>query len=372
MKKWNWELQDWRHFYFDIQKVQQAEQRLDFKWYSGLVFGKISHLDEEDKNLLIVDLLSTEAFKTSEIEGQILNPMSLQSSIRRHLGLSSSKKINSPQENGVSKMMVDVYQKFNEKLSFQVLFEWHKLLMEGRKDLTNVGEFRSHPEPMQIVSGALGKLKVHFQAPPSTQVKLEMKSYISWFNQSACQDSSYESTSALVRSAIAHLYFESIHPFEDGNGRIGRAIIEKALSQSFKRPTLLAISYAIEAEKKEYYQALAKASRTNEITDWILYFSELLLRAQSRTIQWIDFVLQKNKYFQSFQGQLNSRQEKALLRMFQEGPDGFLGGMSAEKYIAITKTSRATATRDLADLCHKKALISKGDLKYTRYFLKFK
>ena len=166
--------------------------------------------------------------------------------------------------------MIDLRQSFNKPLTEEKLFFWHSLLLRENKRL-EVGQWRTHEEPMQVISGSMGKEKIHFEAPSSTQVPREMNTFIRWFNETA-PGGTQEIKYAPVRSAIVHLYFESIHPFEDGNGRIGRALAEKALSQTIGRPVILSLSRTIEAKKKDYYAALAKAQRSNEITGWITYF----------------------------------------------------------------------------------------------------
>ena len=171
----------------------------------------------------------------------------------------------------------------------------------------------------------------------------------------------------MLRAGIAHLYFVSIHPFEDGNGRIGRALAEKALAQCLGQPTLIAIAYTIERNKKAYYTALEQANSRNEITPWLTYFATLVLDAQRYTATWIEFLINKAKLYDRLRGQLNPRQEKVLTGLFREGPEGFIGGLSAEKYIGITGAPRATATRDLQDLVGKGALLRCGERKYTRY-----
>lgn len=212
---------------------------------------------------------------------------------------------------------------------------------------------------MQVVSGAIGKKKIHFKAPPSAQVAAEMQQFIAWFNDTAPGGKS-EIKKAPVRSAIAHLYFETIHPFEDGNGRIGRAIAEKALSQTIGRPVLLSLSQTIEANKKLYYQALETAQQNNEITGWIKYFVATTLKAQLEAKQLIDFTLKKTKFLDRFKDQLNERQLKVIMKMMDAEPKGFEGGMTANKFISITKASKATATRDLQILAELGVLVSKG------------
>jgi Fic family protein len=174
---------------------------------------------------------------------------------------------------------------------------------------------------------------------------------------------------AMTRAGIAHLWFESIHPFEDGNGRIGRAIAEKALAQGLEAPTLTALAETIHRRRKEYYTQLQRGSQSNQIDDWLSWFSEIVLEAQKRTLTRIRFLIAKTRLFDRLQGQINARQEKALIRMFAEGPDGFTGGLSAHNYRTITDATTATTTRDLAELVKLGALRRDGQRKSTRYYL---
>jgi Fic family protein len=264
-------------------------------------------------------------------------------------------------------MMVDHYKTFGNPLSDGQLFAWHRMLMKGRTDIHDGGRYRTHAEPMQVVSGPLSKPRVHFEAPPLAAVPGEMSRFVKWFNDTAAGEQS--SLPALARSGIAHLYFVSIHPFEDGNGRIGRAIAEKALSQCLGRPTLIELSHVIDAHKKNYYVSLEKNNKDHEVTDWLLYWAATILEAQGYTQTLIDFLIEKSKLYDRLRGKLNGRQERVVARLFREGPEGFKGGLSAQKYISIAKTSRATATRDLQDLVEKGAIVKTGELKYTRYWL---
>ncbi len=195
-----------------------------------------------------------------------------------------------------------------------------------------------------------------------------MEHFVSWFNQTAPK--SARALPALARAGIAHLYFVSIHPFEDGNGRIGRAIAEKSLAQTLGHPTLIALAYTIERKRKDYYTALERNNQDLEISEWLQYFACTVLAAQDNTIKRVDFYLAKAKFFERLRDQLNERQTKVIARMFREGMDGFKGGLSAENYISIAKTSRATATRDLQDLVEKSALTRTGARRHTRYHLK--
>ena len=174
---------------------------------------------------------------------------------------------------------------------------------------------------------------------------------------------------ALTRAGIAHLYFVWIHPFEDGNGRIGRAIAEKSLAQNLGHPSLLALAYTIARKHKEYYAALERNNQGLEITDWLDYFGRTILEAQTNTISRVDYYVAKAKFYERHRDQLNERQTTAIARIFEEGIDGFKGGLSAENYIAITKASRATTTRDLKELVEKGAFTRTGELRHTRYYL---
>ena len=365
--KWNWQQKDWPKFTYKKTDLQRLEE--EFLYSSGLVFGVYKHLNEQEQETLSIELISDEALKTSEIEGEILNRDSLQSSIRRNFGLKTDHRKIPPAEKGISDMMTDLYQNFSIKLSHKTLFRWHKMLTSGRGDLQNIGKYRTHDELMQIVSGRLDEPKIHFEAPPSTKVKKEMDDFIKWFNETEQKDNNKNSLPPLTRAAIAHLYFVSIHPFEDGNGRIARALAIKAMSQTTKQPLLTSLSTVIQSKKKDYYDALEESNKSNEITNWLIYFSKTLLESQNLTKELIEFLIAKARLYDSLRDQLNERQQKVLQRLFKEGLNGFKGGLSAENYITITKTSRPTATRDLQDLVEKKALIKNGELKGTRYHL---
>jgi len=362
---WNWQKSDWPNFAWDRARLDKAEQ--EFLLGGGVLVGTVKHLPEEDREQLTVDAMSTEAVTTSEIEGEILDRASVQSSIRKQLGLTSDDRRVRPAERGIAEMMVDLYRSFSEPLSKETLFRWHEMIVSGRRDLKDVGRFRTGAEPMQVVSGRIDAPRVHFEAPPSSQVTSEMKRFLEWFART--RRDGKEPLSALTRAAVAHLYFESIHPFEDGNGRIGRAIAEKSLAESLGQPTLITLAATILLRRKAYYEALEAANKQNEITGWIAWFAGITIEAQRRTIALIEFFIDKTKLLDRLKGELNERQTKALLRMFREGPEGFKGGLSAGKYTSITGASPATTTRDLSDLVSKGALTREGELRHARYRL---
>jgi Fic family protein len=362
---WNWQKSGWPDFAWDRTRLEKAEQQ--FLLGSGVLVGTVKHLAEEDREHLTVEAMSTEAVTTSEIEGEILDRASVQSSIRQQLGLTADKRRVGPAEHGIAEMMVDLYRSFSEPLSEATLFRWHEMIVSGRRDLKDVGRFRTGTEPMQVVSGRIDAPRVHFEAPPSSRVPSEMKQFLEWFART--RKDGPQSLSALTRAAVAHLYFESVHPFEDGNGRIGRALAEKSLAESLGQPTLIALAATILLRRKAYYEALEAANQHMEITNWVAWFAGIAIEAQRRTISLVDFLIDKTKLLDRLKGELNERQTKALLRMFREGPEGFKGGLNAGKYSTITGASPATTTRDLSDLVVKGALAREGELRHARYRL---
>ena len=362
---WNWEQADWPNFAYDSKILEPLEKQ--FLLQSGEFVGACKHIGPDDQETLKIELISDEAVKTSEIEGEMLNRDSVQSSLRQQLGLGQEAPGVKPAERGISKMMVDLYQNFATPLSDETMFDWHAMLLAGDNSIRVIGGYRTHPEPMQVVSGPIQKRKVHFEAPPSDRMPDEMKRFIAWFNDTA--PGGKTPLQPLERAALAHLYFVCIHPFEDGNGRIARALAEKTLAQNLGQPSLIALAYTIERKRNEYYAALERNNKDLEIDGWMKYFANTIIEAQNNTIKRVDFYVAKAKFYQSYRDQLNERQAKVIARMFREGIDGFKGGLSAENYISISKTSRATATRDLQDLVEKGALTKTGELRHTRYFL---
>jgi Fic family protein len=361
--QWNWQQPDWPDFSWEQARLLRAEAL--FLVEAGEYAGTAKHLGDEDREQLTVEAMSTEALTTSEIEGEILDRSSVQSSIRRQLGLATDHRKVGAAEQGVSEMMVDLHHTCAEPLSHDMLFRWHRMLTTGRRDLKEVGSYRTHIEPMQVVSGAIYNPKVHFEAPPSASVPAEMSRFIDWFNRSAPGNA--EPLPALTRAGIAHLYFICIHAFEDGNGRICRALAEKVLAQNLGHPTLTALAATILAKRNTYYGVLEANNKHQEITSWLRWFAATAIEAQRRSIALVDFLIDKTRLLDRLRDQLNERQKKALLRMLREGPKGFEGGLSAGKYASITGASPATATRDLADLVAKHALVRSGEQRHTRY-----
>jgi Fic family protein len=367
---WNWERPDWPNFTFDSKAfdskaLEALEQR--FLLQSGEFVGAFKHVNADDQESLKIELISEEAVKTSEIEGEILDRDSVKSSLRAQFGLGEERPGVKPAERGISKMMAGLYHDFGSALTDQTMFDWHALLLAGDGSIKVVGGYRTHPDPMRVVSGPIHKRKVHFEAPPSACVPQEMTRFIVWFNETA--PGGVRALPALTRAALAHLYFVCIHPFEDGNGRIARALAEKSLAQNLGQPSLIAVAYTIERKRNDYYLALEQNNKELTIDGWMSYFANMVLEAQNNTLKRVEFYVAKAKFYEKFRDKFNERQSKVIARVFRGGIDGFKGGLSAENYINISKTSRATATRDLHDLVESGALTRTGELRHTRYFL---
>lgn len=363
---YNWQLPEWPHFSYSLAEVQLLI--MNFAKETGEINGIIQALPEEMQLDNLLQLMLSEAIKTSEIEGEYLSREDVMSSIRNNLGLNESPvAIKDQQAGGIGLLMVEVRRSFQEPISMRMLRYWHQLLMENSKQI-NAGEWRSGTEPMQVISGAYGKEIVHYEAPPSIQVGNEMLHFVDWFN-SVEFGLGGDVADAVLRAAIAHLYFESIHPFEDGNGRIGRAIAEKALSFSLGRPVMLSLSKAIEKDRKRYYAELKKAQTGLEITEWIVYFASIILEAQKDAKVMVQFTLKKALFFDRYKSQLNERQLKVINKMLASGADGFEGGITAAKYMKIAKISKATATRDLQHMHEIGVLIQEGLGRSVRYQL---
>ncbi|CAG5067870.1 hypothetical protein DYBT9623_00597 [Dyadobacter sp. CECT 9623] len=365
---YNWQQSDWPDFIFDPSEMEDL--LFAFAEATGAISGTLHAVSEQIKVDTLIDTMVFEAIKTSEIEGEFLSREDVASSIRNNLGINKKPElVKDKRAQGAAELMVAARNSYSEALTEEVLFEWHKMLLKDSKTV-NTGAWRKGNVPMQVVSGSIGKEKIHFEAPPSSQVKSEMTKFIKWFNDTA-PGGKFEFKRAPVRSAIAHLYFESIHPFEDGNGRLGRVIAEKALSQTLRRPVMLSLSRKIEADKKRYYKSLETAQRSNNITNWVNYFVRIIFDAQIEAKKLLDFTLYKTQFFDRFKNDFNERQLKVIKKMLKDGPEEFEGGMSAKKYMSIAKTSKATATRDLQNLLETGALIPAGGGRSTSYYLNF-
>ncbi len=363
---YNWQFPEWPNFTYDVEEIQPLI--LEFAEETGEVNGLLQGIPADLQQETWLQLMLSEAVKTSEIEGEYMSREDVMSSIRNNLGMNEPPVyVKDRRTSGIAQLMIVVRESFQEPLTMKMLRAWHKLLMANAQHI-NEGEWRKGKEPMQIISGAYGRETVHYEAPPSKNVPRLMKQFVDWFNRARFPLKG-DVAEAVLKSAVAHLYFESIHPFEDGNGRIGRAIVEKVLSQSLKRPVMLSLSKIIEQHKKAYYDALKEAQRAMEITPWMKYFVTVILEAQLEAKATIQFTLKKARFYDRYKNQLNERQLKAIHKMTETGVDGFEGGMTAKKYMRITRTSKATATRDMQQLYEKGIFLMEGAGRSVRYQL---
>ena len=360
---YNWQQPDWPEFRYNLSGIEEA--LLTFAERTGRASGLLKGLTADAQLEATIEMMVVEAIKTSAIEGELLSRKDVMSSIRKNLGIETGPTTGDKRAQGTGALMLAVRNSFADPLSEETLFEWHRLIMTGHRHVA-AGQWRTHTEPMQVVSGAAGHERVHFEAPPSSRIPEEMARFIQWFNDTA-PGGPNAIRKAAVRSALAHLHFESIHPFEDGNGRIGRALSEKVLSQGLGQPALLSLSRAIEAKRRDYYEALKEGQQSNDVTPWVTWFVNMALEAQIQAEEQIEFTLKKTRLFDRWKDQLNERQLQMLRRMLEEGPDGFEGGMSAKKYMVITGASKATATRDLQDLSDKGVFVPTGGGRSTHY-----
>ena len=352
---YNWQHLEWANFRYDRSVIceiapgfLEKSNEMDCIWQS---------LDTTQQQEELIRLLIAEAATTSEIEGEFLSRQDLMSSIKNNLNLNvKPETVSDKKAVAISNMLVYIRNSYDKKLTVNEIKQWHRLLFENSKTV-KAGKWRTASEPMQVVSGALGKEIIHFEAPPSYRVPVEMKHFVYWYNAFKIKEFNVD---ALIKTAISHLYFESIHPFEDGNGRIGRALAEKCLAQSTGKQVLLSLSSVIDKNKQQYYAALKKAQTSLEITEWIIYLADVIKQAQDDAIATIRFSIQKTLFFDRFHNQLNAREMKAIKKMLDAGTEGFEGGMTAKKYKSINQTSKATATRDLQRLSKIGILIAKG------------
>ena len=353
--RWNWQYPDWPNFTYDAAALAPLEER--FRQSSGEVIGAVRHFTEDDRSQLRIELLSDEAVKTSEIEGEVLDRASVQSSLRRQFGLDADARPVRPQERGIAEMMADVYTNWAAPLEDEELFRWHAMLMSGNRYIETIGAYRRHDDAMQIVSGSVDRPVIHFEAPPSPQVPAEMARFVAWFNRSG--PGGEAPLPALTRAAIGHLHFESVHPFEDGNGRIARAIADLALARSEgSSRRFYSMSAQIRTERNAYYDQLERTQKGGtDVTSWILWFLDCLGRAIHGADGVLAAVVAKGQFWERAAAlALNERQIKVLNRLL----DGFEGTMTSSKWAIIAKCSQDTANRDIAALLDR-GLLRKGE-----------
>lgn len=345
MVKYIYQSESWPHFTWNEQEIQVTLGRV--RHIQGKLIGQMSALGFSEKEETILSTLTLDVIKSSEIEGELLNYEQVRSSIARRLGIEYAGMVY-PNRNveGVVEMMLDATQKYNQPLDEERLFGWHAALFpSGRSGMYKIDIACYRTGEMQVVSGPMGKEKVHYQAPPPNQVKNEMDIFLHWFNNETKID-------PVLKAAIAHFWFIIIHPFDDGNGRIARAISDLLLARSDdSSQRFYSLSSQILVERKVYYEVLQKVQYSNgDITEWLDWFLNCLFKAITNTQETIQNVLQKADFWDRHKETiLNSRQRLILNKLF----DGFDGKLNSSKWAKIAKCSSDTALRDIQDLISK-------------------
>lgn len=349
-----WQAEDWPLLRWDSEAL--LEPLSDLSRRLGLLNGRMSALGFKDKSRTHLDALTDELTESSAIEGVRLDAASVRSSIARRLGLEADGLLAEDHYvDGLVDVMLDAVSHCREPLSAERLFAWHAALFpSGRSGMyrITVGDWRKGDEPMQVVSGAMGHEKVHYEAPPSSLVPSEMSSFMDW-----CATSGH---SPFIMAAVAHLWFVTIHPFDDGNGRISRTLADMFLSRLDDDKTrYYSMSAEINRNKKSYYEILERTQKGGtDITEWILWFLDCLSQAIERAYCKISRTLEKAAYWERFSDvEVNERQRKVLNRLW----DGFEGKLTSSKWAKICHCSQDTALRDITDLIRKGMLRDSGE-----------
>jgi Fic family protein len=345
------ELEEWPHFKWQTEAL--AEPLANVRYQQGLLLGKMRSLWFPLQMQATLDAMTEETIKSSAIEGEILNPESVRSSFARRLGVPIPKFTPADQYvEGVVQVMMDAIQNYSNPLTGERLFSWHAALFPtGYSELRKISTGAWREGKMEVVSGRAGNEKVHFKAPAAERVKHEMKVFLSWFNRA-------DQFPSLIKTGLAHLYFVTIHPFEDGNGRIARAITELCLAKlENSAQRFYSMSSEIRDERKEYYGILESTQKSElDVTEWLTWFLRCLRRAIEKANELTEAVLEKNAFWRRLtEGsiEVTERQQELINRLL----DGFEGKFTTEKWAKIKKISHDSALRDI------QSLIEKGILK---------
>ena len=351
-----WKQRNWPQFKWKIEELISSLSRARF--LQGKLLSSIYSLGLDRSSESMCEVLIEETINTSAIEGLKLDRETVRSSVARRLGLpTAGLKPSDRNIEGLVDVLLNATTNYSNPLTVKRLKSWQAALFPtGYSGLSKVrvGKWRDK-RPMQVISGPIGREKIHFQAPPSDRLDSEIKGFITWWQNRS------KNIDGLLRAGIAHLYFVTIHPFEDGNGRIARALTDMALAQDENLANrYYSLSSAIMAERKSYYDILEKTQKgTLEITDWLLWFLKCYICSIQESEKSIFKALQKGAFWQQHaQTILNKNQQKVINRLLDTGAGNFEGGLTTRKYVSMTKTSRATAYRDITDLVEKKILVS--------------
>lgn len=358
MPSWIWEHTGWPAFHWRETEISPALARA--RLAQGRILGAASLLDpaltlDADASILVEDGL-----QTSAIEGERLDLDAVRSSVARHLGLPTADlPVPSRSIDGLIDVLLDATRRFDAPLTLERLLGWQAALFptgySGIRPIRS-GQLRGE-EPMEVVSGTMGGERVHFLAPPRERLEAELARFLDWFEKPA------EDTDGLVRAGIAHLWLITLHPFEDGNGRLARAVTDMAIARDERRPMrLFSLSSQIQRRRNAYYEILERTQRGElDITPWLVWFLVQVEDAALHAHSILARTLGKARFWLRFQAlELNERQRKVLNRLLDAGPGGFAGGINNRKYMGLTRASRATASRELADLAAKGCLVPTG------------
>jgi len=328
----------------------------DCRFQQGSLLAQMRELGFEMQQQARAEVLIEDALKTSEIEGERLDPNAVRSSVARRLGLPSAglPAIRNQHADGMVEILLDATMNHEQELTAARLFGWHAALFptgySGLREI-QIAAWRDDREgPMRVVSGPIGREKVHYEAPPADQLKREMKNFFLWWGKSRNE------IDGILRAGIAHLWFVAVHPFADGNGRIARTLSDMALAQDENLSTrFYSMASQIMAERDEYYEVLEHTNKGNvDITEWLKWFLECMSRAILHSNELLSNIMQKARFWKHHAKiEVNDRQHKAINSLLEAGPGGFAGGMTNRKYAGMTHISRATAQRELADLVGK-------------------
>ncbi|MCX2575078.1 Fic family protein [Pedobacter sandarakinus] len=347
------QLKQWPNFIWDASTLAVLLSEVHLK--QGKLLGQMEKLGFDLQNEALLQTLTNDVIKTSEIEGEKLDNGQVRSSIARRLGIEIGGLVQSDRDvDGIVEMMLDATQNYDAELTADRLFGWHACLFPGgRSGMIKivVGRWRENEknDPMQVVSGAMGKEKVHYQAPDSVLLANEMQQFIDWFNNEMNLD-------PIIKAGISHLWFLTIHPFDDGNGRISRAIADMQLARADQTARrFYSMSAQIRLERKKYYDILEKTQSGNlDITLWLSWFLSCLNSAIDATAITLNSVILKSKILGKVEADTFNQRQKLMLSKFL---DGFEGKLTSSKWAKITKCSQDTATRDIQDLVNKGILV---------------
>ncbi|HCL42375.1 MAG TPA: DUF4172 domain-containing protein [Pseudomonas sp.] len=350
--QWIWQRPEWPVFTWQADALA-APLRACVQ-AQGTLLGMAGAVDRADELHGQLDTLLQNIITSSAIEGETLNVASVRSSLARRLGLEPGSK-PSPRSEGAAELLLDATRNIDRPLTLERLFGWHRQLFPDEAlplySAMHVGELRGD-EPMQVVSGRLDRPRVHFEAPPRPGLEAQLERFLQWFADSRAD----AGLDPLLRAGIAHFWFVTLHPFDDGNGRLTRAITDLALAQADGQAIrLYAMSASILDDRSGYYRVLEASQKGGlDITEWLQWFLATLLDSLRQAIARIDRLLTKARFWQHHRNDgLSAEQTKVLNRMLDGGTQGFADGISASQYQAVAKVSKATATRHLADLLEK-------------------